>query len=233
MFNADSLSPFRRENKGFIIPSYNYKNVKIFKGFEVKNDLEPININEAKDSSLIINQKNDDKKSNEINYEDKNISISSNKNIKGVSRFSLSSIKIEKEAKVKLNEEKSSAENFKDKFSSEELIEKWGKYIKIKQDKGQTIIGSLLEMTNLKLKEDDVISLETNSESNKIEIIKEIPALLSYLKESLNNYKIRFEINVISKNNSKLIFTNKEKLDYLKNLNPDIKLLINEFKIQL
>jgi hypothetical protein len=233
MFNANSLSPFRRENKGFIIPSYNYKNVKIFKGFEVKNDLESININEAKDSSLIINQKNDDKKSDEISYENKNINISSNKNIKGVSRFSLSSIKIEKEAKVKLNEEKSSAENFKDKFSSEELIEKWGKYIKIKQDKGQTIMGSLLEMTNLKLKEDGVISLETNSESNKLEIIKEIPALLSYLKESLNNYKIRLEINVISKNDSKLIFTNKEKLDYLKDLNPDIKLLINEFKIQL
>ncbi|MDG2147405.1 MAG: hypothetical protein P8K14_04220 [Flavobacteriaceae bacterium] len=199
----------------------------------MKNDLESININEAKDSSLIINQKNDDKKSDEISYENKNINISSNKNIKGVSRFSLSSIKIEKEAKVKLNEEKSSAENFKDKFSSEELIEKWVKYIKIKQDKGQTIMGSLLEMTNLKLKEDGVISLETNSESNKLEIIKEIPALLSYLKESLNNYKIRLEINVISKNDSKLIFTNKEKLDYLKDLNPDIKLLINEFKIQL
>ena len=233
MFNANSLSPFRRENKGFIIPSYNYKNVKIFKDFEVKNDLESIKINEAKDSSLIINEKNDDKKSDEISYGNKSINISSNKNIKGVSRFSLSSIKIEKEAKVKLNEEKSSAENFKDKFSSEELIEKWGEYIKIKQDKGQTIMGSLLEMTNLKLKENDVISLETNSEANKMEIIKEIPALLSYLKESLNNYKIRLEINVISENDSKLIFTNKEKLDYLKDLNPDIKLLINEFKIQL
>ena len=233
MFNANSLSPFRRENKGFIIPSYNYKNVKIFKDFEVKNDLESIKINEAKDSSLIINEKNDDKKSDEISYGNKNINISSNKNIKGVSRFSLSSIKIEKEAKVKLNEEKSSAENFKDKFSSKELIEKWGEYIKIKQDKGQTIMGSLLEMTNLKLKENDVISLETNSEANKMEIIKEIPALLSYLKESLNNYKIRLEINVISENDSKLIFTNKEKLDYLKDLNPDIKLLINEFKIQL
>ena len=66
-----------------------------------------------------------------------------------------------------------------------------------------------------------------------MEIIKEIPALLSYLKESLNNYKIRLEINVISENDSKLIFTNKEKLDYLKDLNPDMKLLINEFKIQL
>ncbi len=233
MFNANSLSPFRRENKGFIIPSYNYKTVKIFKDFEVKNDLDSLKISEAKESSLIINEKNDDKKSDEISYGNKSINISSNINIKGVSRFSLSSIKIEKEAKVKLNEEKSSAENFKDKFSFEELIEKWGEYIKIKQDKGQTIMGSLLEMTSLKLKENDVISLETNSQANKMEIIKEAPTLLSYLKGSLNNYKIRLEINVISKNDSKLIFTDKEKLDYLKDLNPDIKLLINEFKIQL
>ena len=60
-----------------------------------------------------------------------------------------------------------------------------------------------------------------------------MPALLSYLKKSLNNYGINYEINIVSTNESKLIFTNKEKLDYLKDLNPNIKLLINEFQIKL
>ena len=58
-------------------------------------------------------------------------------------------------------------------------------------------------------------------------------SILSYLKESLNNYKIKFEVNIISNDKSKIIFTSKEKYDYLKDLNPDIKLLIDEFKIQL
>ena len=48
--------------------------------FEVKNDLESIKINEAKDSSLIINEKNDNKKSDEISYGNKNINISNHKN---------------------------------------------------------------------------------------------------------------------------------------------------------
>ena len=124
-------------------------------------------------------------------------------------------------------------EKHNDKFSFEDLNEKWKNYIKIKQANGQTIMSSLLEMTNIKLKENDLIILETNSESNKNEIIKEMASILSYLKESLNNYKIKFEVNIISNDKSKTIFTSKEKYDYLKDLNPDIKLLINEFKIQL
>ena len=124
-------------------------------------------------------------------------------------------------------------EKHNDKFSFEDLNEKWKNYIKIKQANGQTIMSSLLEMTNIKLKENDFIILETNSESNKNEIIKEMASILSYLKESLNNYKIKFEVNIISNDKSKTIFTSKEKYDYLKDLNPDIKLLINEFKIQL
>ena len=110
---------------------------------------------------------------------------------------------------------------------------KWKNYIKIKQANGQTIMSSLLEMTNIKLKENDFIIIETNSKSNKNEIIKEMASILSYLKESLNNYKIKFVVNIISNDRSKAIFTSKEKYDYLKDLNPDIKLLINEFKIQL
>ena len=111
-----------------------------------------------------------------------------NNDLGGVSRYSLSSIKIEKEAKIKSNDEKSSIEKCKDKFTLEDLIEKWNDYIRSKQANGHTIMASLLEMTSLNIKGDNVVLIETNSESNKIEIIKEMPALLSYLKKSLNNY---------------------------------------------
>ena len=233
MFDANSLSPFRRKNNGFIIPSYHYNKSKI--NNENKEDDDLVSINESKVQSDHINsiEKNDDKKSFENNYKVENITNSSKNNYVGVSKYSLSSIKIEKEAKQKLTDEKSSIEKLNDKFSFENLNEKWKNYIKIKQANGQTIMSSLLEMTNIKLKENHFIILETNSESNKNEIIKEMASILSYLKESLNNYKIKFEVNIISNDKSKTIFTSKEKYDYLKDLNPDIKLLINEFKIQL
>tara|TARA_B100001564_G_C20577810_1_gene641557 strand:- start:447 stop:1148 length:702 start_codon:yes stop_codon:yes gene_type:complete len=233
MFDANSLSPFRRKNNGFIIPSYHYNKSKI--NNENKEDDDLVSINESKVQSDHISsiEKNDDKKSFENNYKVENITNSSKNNYVGVSKYSLSSIKIEKEAKQKLIDEKSSIEKLNDKFSFEDLNKEWKNYIKIKQANGQTIMSSLLEMTNIKLKENHFIILETNSESNKNEIIKEMASILSYLKESLNNYKIKFEVNIISNDKSKTIFTSKEKYDYLKDLNPHIKLLINEFKIQL
>ena len=233
MFDANSLSPFRRKNKGFIIPSYHYKNSKINNDYKADDDLVSINESNVQSDHLSSSEKSDNKKSFKNDYKVKNITNSSKNNYVGVSKYSLSSIKIEKEAKQKLTDEKSSVEKLNDKFSFEDLNEKWKNYIKIKQANGQTIMSSLLEMTNIKLKENHFIILETNSESNKNEIIKEMASILSYLKESLNNYKIKFKVNIISNYKSKTIFTSKEKYDYLKDLNPDIKLLINEFKIQL
>ena len=233
MFDANSLSPFRRKNNGFIIPSYHYNKSKINNENKEDDDLASINESKVQSDHISSIEKNDDKKSFENDYKVENITNSSKNNYVGVSKYSLSSIKIEKEAKQKLTDEKSSVEKLNDKFSFEDLNEKWKNYIKIKQANGQTIMSSLLEMTNIKLKENHFIILETNSESNKNEIIKEMASILSYLKESLNNYKIKFEVNIISNDKSKTIFTSKEKYDYLKDLNPHIKLLINEFKIQL
>ena len=233
MFDANSLSPFRRKNNGFIIPSYHYNKSKINNENKEDDDLASINESKVQSDHISSIEKNDDKKSFKNDYKVENITNSSKNNYVGVSKYSLSSIKIEKEAKQKLTDEKSSVEKLNDKFSFEDLNEKWKNYIKIKQANGQTIMSSLLEMTNIKLKENHFIILETNSESNKNEIIKEMASILSYLKESLNNYKIQFEVNIISNDKSKTIFTSKEKYDYLKDLNPHIKLLINEFKIQL
>ena len=233
MFDANSLSPFRRKNNGFIIPSYHYNKSKINNEYKEDDDLVSINESKVQSDHVSSIEKNDDKKSFKNDYKVENITNSYKNTYVGVSKYSLSSIKIEKEAKQKLTDEKSSIEKLNDKFSFENLNEKWKNYIKIKQANGQTIMSSLLEMTNIKLKENHFIILETNSESNKNEIIKEMASILSYLKESLNNYKIKFEVNIISNDKSKTIFTSKEKYDYLKDLNPHIKLLINEFKIQL
>ena len=156
MFDANSLSPFRRKNKGYIIPSYHYKTSKINNDSKAEDDLVSINENKVQSDLISSIEINDDKKSFINDYEVENITNSSKNNYVGVSKYSLSSIKIEKEAKQKLNDEKSLIEKHNDKFSFEDLNEKWKNYIKIKQANGQTIMSSLLEMTNIKLKENDI-----------------------------------------------------------------------------
>ena len=231
MPNANNLSPFRRKNKQFIIPSSYYKNLKKAKIIGVEdhtNLIEDKNIKNALEknnggSKLILKETNLLKEKNDF----------SNLDSKGVSRYSLSSIKIEKEAKKRLNDKKASIESFHDKFDLEMLTSQWKKYIQTKHSNGENIIASLFEMTNIKLKEDAVMIIETDSEANKHQITNETPSILSFLKESLNNYKITLKVNIVSKDKSKSIFTIKEKFDYLESINPDIKLLMDEFKIKL
>ena len=97
---------------------------------EYKEDDDLVSINESKVQSDHISsiEKNDDKKSFKNDYEVENITNSSKNNYVGVSKYSLSSIKIEKEAKQKLNDEKSLIEKHNDKFSFEDLNEKWKNY---------------------------------------------------------------------------------------------------------
>ena len=117
MFDANSLSPFRRKNNGFIIPSYHYNKSKINNEYKEDDDLVSINESKVQSDHISSIEKNDDKKSFKNDYKVENITNSSKNNYVGVSKYSLSSIKIEKEAKQKLTDEKSSIEKLNDKFS--------------------------------------------------------------------------------------------------------------------
>ncbi len=234
MPNANNLSPFRRKEKKFIIPSSYYKNSK------------RAEINIVKDSSDLIQNKKIEKSSNNFkknikksNSNVKNTNLQnenndySNDHSKGVSRYSLSSIKIQREAKRRSNDKKASIQNLNDKFNLEMLNKQWKKYIESKHSSGENIIASLLEMVKLKLIKNNSLIIETDTEVNRNQIVNEMSSILPFLKESLNNYKIKFKVNVISQDKSESIFTIREKFDYLESINPKIKLLMDEFKIQL
>lgn len=72
--------------------------------------------------------------------------------------------------------------------------------------------------------------------SNKImkaELEKARPKALQYLREKLNNYSLDFEITIAEEETSKLVYTNQEKYEYLREKNEAIAYLRKVFKLDL
>ena len=61
----------------------------------------------------------------------------------------------------------------------------------------------------------------------------EIDSILVFLKNKLNNHKIKFIINIIKKNNSSFIYTPEEKFKKMKSINPAIQILKKTFDLNL
>jgi hypothetical protein len=56
---------------------------------------------------------------------------------------------------------------------------------------------------------------------------------MCFLSKALNNYKITFEIKVVTQKSDEYLCGIKEKYDYLKKINPDIEVLKNVFDLDI
>ena len=152
MYYANSLSPFRGEIKGYLLPIYHYnRNISAedcgdFSDRKVSNKNDSFT-GKKKDSS------NDLTKSKDIKIDKYNIGD-------GVSSLSISSIKIQKEAKLKSTIKKTILNDGKDPFTQENLIQLWKNYIENKNDMGENNIAALLEMAKPELSKDFTIYLK-------------------------------------------------------------------------
>ena len=230
MSHANGLSPFRGKIKGYLLPVNHFK----------RQASEKIS---SLAKSLVSNKKKqiDDKESFETEKESNPTSVIKTSKIKiqnsnlrkGVSSLSMSSIKLKKEAKLKSSDKKMIINNADDTFTQEKLLEYWKEYIENKNLQGENNIAALLEMGNPELSDAFKIILKTSSSLSQIEIKKEIPAILSYLGEKLNNYKIHFDIQIEEPKKQEYIFGTREKYDHLIKINPEIEVLIKEFNLDL
>ena len=230
MSHANGLSPFRGKINGYILPVNHFK----------RQASEKIS---SLAKSIVSNKKMqiDDKKSFETEKEFNSASVIETSKIKiqnsnlrkGVSSLSMSSIKLKNEAKLKSSDKKMIINNADDTFTQEKLIEYWKEYIENKNLHGENNIAALLEMGNPELSDAFKIILKTSSSLSQIEIKKEIPAILSYLGEKLNNYKIHFDIQIEEQKKQEYIFGTREKYDHLIKINPEIEVLIKEFNLDL
>ena len=152
---------------------------------------------------------------------------------RGVSSLSLSSIILKKEVERRSSFKKTNVNDAEDKFTQETLSSLWKAYTEEKNNLGENNIAALLEMSQPKLLSNNKILLKTTSSLSKVELTKELPALLSHLNLALNNYKITFEIEVETAKDEEYVYGVKEKYEYLIKINPQIEVLKNEFDLDL
>lgn len=176
---------------------------------------EPLNTPETKDIK-------DDKK------------IKINRPTKRVSGLSIKSLNAKKQHELNRIEVVIDEKNLpRENFTVEDLRKHWADFIEIIDKKGQKILASNLHTDVPKLKEDFKIHIELPNSTMKKEIEREQFELMEYLRAKLNNHFVHLDITVNETTAKKFAFTPEEKYEKLREKNPVIDLLRQEFDLDL
>ncbi|MEP2279249.1 DNA polymerase III subunit gamma/tau [Maribacter sp.] len=157
-----------------------------------------------------------------------------NRPTKRVSGLSISSLNAKKQHELNKIEVVIDENNLpKDPFTEDELRKHWADFIEIIDKKGQKILASNLHSDIPKLKEGFAIHLELPNGTMKKEIEREQFELMEYLRAKLNNHFVHLNITVNETTSTKFAFTPEEKYQKLREKNPVIDLLRQEFDLFL
>jgi hypothetical protein len=115
-------------------------------------------------------------------------------------------------------------------FTLNQMLGFWYKYADKLGDKGHKIMESLLRINEPKL-EGFIIKYELPNQGSKIEFESEKNELLGFLKGHLHNHEIEIEIEVNEKIENKFAFTDLDKYNRLKEINPNLELLKKMFDL--
>jgi DNA polymerase-3 subunit gamma/tau len=100
-------------------------------------------------------------------------------------------------------------------------------------EKGQKILSSNLSTDIPKILKGDTIWIELPNDTMKKEVEREQHKLLDHLRSNLNNHRINLKITVNEEAAKKYAFTPEEKYQKLREKNPAIDLLRQEFDLDL
>ena len=148
-----------------------------------------------------------------------------------VSAFSLSSLKIKKEATNDIRKIKDYKEKKEEHIETKNLIKKWNLYAKELEKKGKDNFSSLLTLNKPRVSEETNIIYNVPTKSSKKELFEIKDDLTSFLKLNLKNdfLELKFEIN--NEVHKEYFLTPKEKYEKLKEINPVIEILKNDLKL--
>ena len=116
-------------------------------------------------------------------------------------------------------------------ISLEDIIEIWDEYTKIQEDKGKYNLASILRISTPGFEKNTIIYTVPNN-TTSLEIDLEKQQLLLFFRTKLKS-KINLTVSVDKKIENKKAYTNKEKFMLLKEKNPLIDNLKNEFKLSI
>ena len=152
---------------------------------------------------------------------------------KRVSGLSLSSLKAKKAHMEKQTGPIDEANLPHEEFTEGAMLEYWALFIKRLEDEGRKILASNLRTEKPVLLDLHTIALELPNFTMKKEIEREQGELLAYLRKQLNNYGIQLKISVNEETARRFVYTPAEKYQKLREKNPAIDLLRQEFDLEL
>ena len=117
-------------------------------------------------------------------------------------------------------------------FTEIALQAEWKEYVNRLRKRGEKILASNMEVDKPTLKGTE-IHLEFPNNTMKTELERAQGGLLEYLKRKLNNYDISLVIEVNEQADRKFAFTPREKYEKMKEMNPDLELLLKTFDLDL
>lgn len=107
----------------------------------------------------------------------------------------------------------------------------WNQYASKLSEKGQKINASILMMAEPKLEGKSNIIIELPNQTTLSHFEQEKPKLMGYLKSKLHNYSIEIMVIINEEVAEKNAYTDNDKYERLKNINPNLELLRKYFDL--
>jgi len=116
-------------------------------------------------------------------------------------------------------------------ISIEDVLELWGEYSNIQEEKGRYNIASILRISIPKYENNNIIYTVPNN-TTSLEVEREKPQIILFLTKKLKT-KVNILTEIDMKADKKIAYTNKEKYELLKKKNPLIENLKKEFRLSI
>ena len=143
-------------------------------------------------------------------------------------RVSIKKKKTDEEQEAELQQEESAPKN--EPFSQTDLEKAWKLFSENQED---AYFKSIVSFTKIQLKENNAVELSVLNQEQESKFRENEPGIIQFLSEKLNNNQISLQIQITEKPSEEVLFTNKEKYNYLVQKNPALGLLVNEFDLRL
>ncbi|WP_396188182.1 DNA polymerase III subunit gamma/tau [Flavobacterium sp.] len=140
---------------------------------------------------------------------------------------SIKQIEIQQKAK-----EEEIGEHPTDEFSQEDLELHWNNYVNYLNQKGKKILMSYMTLSK-PIKMGNHILLEFPNQGSKEDFESKYAEVLSYLKTKLRNFDIKIKITVIETYKPKVHYTNEDKFNHFKEINPVIEQFRTIFELDI
>ena len=233
-FKTEKFTSEKITSAGNVVPQTK-KNIEV----EIESEIEPVKVSEPSEEILKTENSSEEKPNNpvpktpELQKVIERPQILAERNAKKVSALSLKSIQKKQEIKQEMVASQPDVENLPiNTFSEEEMKAAWSEYTANVESDGKFNLLSHLTMGVPKL-DGSVIHLEFPNQTIKTEVERAKFELLCFLREKLQNYDIDLDITVNETSEKKYAYTTREKFEKLKEMNPLIEKLRQEFDLDI